>query len=137
MSIVVKPTQGQTTASRPRAIRAPRGQTLSCKGWQQEAALRMLMNNLDPDVAERPQIASAFRQVADGGGACSFDPTPNDPTTPTDTTSTTGPTDTTDEESVDTSGPSSIPIPLLILGGLGVLVARYFDWIPKYFGLAG
>ena len=36
-------------------IRAPRGQTLSCKGWQQEAALRMLMNNLDPDVAERPQ----------------------------------------------------------------------------------
>jgi urocanate hydratase len=36
-------------------IRAPRGQTLSCKGWQQEAALRMLMNNLDRDVAERPQ----------------------------------------------------------------------------------
>ncbi|MEZ4404665.1 MAG: urocanate hydratase [Kofleriaceae bacterium] len=35
-------------------IRAPRGATLSCKGWQQEAALRMLMNNLDPDVAERP-----------------------------------------------------------------------------------
>ncbi|HVZ77390.1 MAG TPA: urocanate hydratase [Gemmatimonadaceae bacterium] len=39
----------------PRAVRAPRGTTLSCKGWQQEAALRMLMNNLDPDVAERPQ----------------------------------------------------------------------------------
>ncbi len=37
-----------------RIIRAPRGTTLSCKGWQQEAALRMLMNNLDPDVAERP-----------------------------------------------------------------------------------
>jgi len=36
------------------AIRAPRGATISCKGWQQEAALRMLMNNLDPDVAERP-----------------------------------------------------------------------------------
>jgi len=35
-------------------IRAPRGRTLSCKGWPQEAALRMLMNNLDPDVAERP-----------------------------------------------------------------------------------
>ncbi|MYG18897.1 MAG: urocanate hydratase, partial [Gemmatimonadales bacterium] len=35
-------------------IRAPRGTTLSCKGWHQEAALRMLMNNLDPDVAERP-----------------------------------------------------------------------------------
>src|SRR3984893_7204694 len=38
----------------PRTIRAPRGTSLSCKGWQQEAALRMLMNNLDPDVAERP-----------------------------------------------------------------------------------
>ena len=36
-------------------IRAPRGTELSCKGWPQEAALRMLMNNLDPDVAERPQ----------------------------------------------------------------------------------
>jgi urocanate hydratase len=35
-------------------VRAPRGMTISCKGWQQEAALRMLMNNLDPDVAERP-----------------------------------------------------------------------------------
>ena len=38
-----------------REIRAPRGSELSCKGWQQEAALRMLMNNLDPDVAERPE----------------------------------------------------------------------------------
>jgi urocanate hydratase len=37
-----------------RVIRAPRGSALSCHGWQQEAALRMLMNNLDPDVAERP-----------------------------------------------------------------------------------
>jgi urocanate hydratase len=36
-------------------IRAPRGTTLSCKGWQQEAAMRMLMNNLDEEVAERPQ----------------------------------------------------------------------------------
>jgi len=36
-------------------IRAPRGATKSCKGWVQEAALRMLMNNLDPEVAERPQ----------------------------------------------------------------------------------
>jgi urocanate hydratase len=35
-------------------IRAPRGRELRCRGWQQEAALRMLMNNLDPDVAERP-----------------------------------------------------------------------------------
>jgi len=38
-----------------RTIRAARGLELSCKGWQQEAALRMLMNNLDPDVAEAPQ----------------------------------------------------------------------------------
>ncbi|HJW84130.1 MAG TPA: urocanate hydratase [Anaerolineae bacterium] len=37
-----------------RVIRAPRGTQLSCKGWLQEAALRMLMNNLDPDVAEKP-----------------------------------------------------------------------------------
>jgi urocanate hydratase len=36
-------------------IRAPRGRALSCKGWVQEAALRMLMNNLDPEVAERPE----------------------------------------------------------------------------------
>ncbi|HEV7389209.1 MAG TPA: urocanate hydratase [Gemmatimonadaceae bacterium] len=35
-------------------IRSPRGTGISCKGWHQEAALRMLMNNLDPDVAERP-----------------------------------------------------------------------------------
>ena len=36
-------------------IRAPRGPHLSCRGWHQEAALRMLMNNLDPDVAEKPE----------------------------------------------------------------------------------
>jgi urocanate hydratase len=38
-----------------RTIRAPRGNTLTCRGWVQEAAMRMLMNNLDPDVAERPE----------------------------------------------------------------------------------
>ena len=38
-----------------RVIRAPRGKTLSCRSWPQEAALRMLMNNLDPEVAERPE----------------------------------------------------------------------------------
>src|SRR5690554_7761526 len=37
-----------------KVIRAPRGTRLSCKGWHQEAALRMLMNNLDPEVAEKP-----------------------------------------------------------------------------------
>src|SRR5258705_5193731 len=49
-SSAMKPEAG----SGPRTVRAPRGTTISCKGWQQEAALRMLMNNLDPDVAERP-----------------------------------------------------------------------------------
>ena len=41
-------------AVQPRTVRAPRGTEISCRGWQQEAALRMLMNNLDPEVAERP-----------------------------------------------------------------------------------
>src|SRR4026207_1599714 len=40
--------------SAPRSIHAPRGSERSCKGWHQEAAMRMLMNNLDPDVAEDP-----------------------------------------------------------------------------------
>jgi urocanate hydratase len=44
-----------STSTGPREVRAPRGSTLTCKGWQQEAAMRMLMNNLDPEVAERPE----------------------------------------------------------------------------------
>lgn len=40
---------------KPRVIRAPRGTKLNSKGWVQEAALRMIMNNLDPEVAERPE----------------------------------------------------------------------------------
>ncbi len=40
--------------SGPRPVRSPHGTTLTCQGWQQEAAMRMLMNNLDPQVAERP-----------------------------------------------------------------------------------
>ncbi len=44
-------------------IKAPRGTTLSCKGWIQEAAMRMLMNNLDPEVAERPEELIVY-----GGG---------------------------------------------------------------------
>src|SRR5262249_53974191 len=52
------PLQGAAGVPRPPGppatpVRAPRGTALSCKGWPQEAALRMLMNNLDPDVAER------------------------------------------------------------------------------------
>ncbi len=42
------------TITGPRPVRAARGSEISCKGWQQEAALRMLMNNLDPEVAEHP-----------------------------------------------------------------------------------
>jgi urocanate hydratase len=43
-----------TDVSAPGAVRAPRGATISCRGWPQEAALRLLMNNLDPEVAEKP-----------------------------------------------------------------------------------
>src|ERR687886_2292747 len=44
-----------TDVGKTSTIRAPRGTGISCKGWHQEAALRMLMNNLDPEVAERPE----------------------------------------------------------------------------------
>src|SRR5882724_7335777 len=60
-----------------RSIRAPRGPERNCKGWHQEAALRMLMNNLDPDVAERPQdlvvyggTGKAARNWASFGAIC-------------------------------------------------------------------
>ena len=51
------------TTAPAHAIRAPRGTALSCKGWHQEAALRMLMNNLDPEVAEQPEDLIVY-----GGG---------------------------------------------------------------------
>jgi urocanate hydratase len=54
MSYTEHASPGMTPEPGPRTVRAPRGTTLSCKGWQQEAAMRMIMNNLDPDVAERP-----------------------------------------------------------------------------------
>src|SRR6187551_3563475 len=44
----------EATTHGPRPVRAPRGTELTCRGWQQEAVLRMLMNNLDPEVAEDP-----------------------------------------------------------------------------------
>ena len=47
--------EAMTSVTEPHTVRAPRGTTISCKGWQQEAALRMLMNNLDPEVAEHPE----------------------------------------------------------------------------------
>ena len=46
------PVTNSSAGARP--VRAPRGTELSCRGWEQEAALRMLMNNLDPEVAEDP-----------------------------------------------------------------------------------
>ncbi|MGE0354991.1 MAG: urocanate hydratase [Gemmatimonadales bacterium] len=52
-----------TTDAPAHTIRAPRGTALSCQGWHQEAALRMLMNNLDPEVAERPENLIVY-----GGG---------------------------------------------------------------------
>ncbi|HEX9165616.1 MAG TPA: urocanate hydratase, partial [Gemmatimonadales bacterium] len=51
------------TVSAPRTVRAPTGTAISCRGWHQEAALRMLMNNLDPAVAERPEELIVY-----GGG---------------------------------------------------------------------
>jgi urocanate hydratase len=50
-----KPSTGTTRAAAARVVHAPRGTEISCKGWQQEAAMRMLMNNLDPEVAEKPE----------------------------------------------------------------------------------
>jgi urocanate hydratase len=49
------PVETEITPSIYTPIRAPRGTQLSCRGWQQEAAMRMLMNNLDEEVAERPR----------------------------------------------------------------------------------
>jgi urocanate hydratase len=53
-------TDDRQRTSGPRPVRAPRGTTLSCRGWQQEAALRMLMNNLDPEVAENPDALVVY-----------------------------------------------------------------------------
>ena len=50
-----------------RTIRAPRGATLNCKGWHQEAALRCLMNNLDPEVAEKPDELIVYGGAGKGG----------------------------------------------------------------------
>src|SRR5438093_814389 len=55
-----------TTVSEARTIRAPRGTEISCHSWQQEAALRMLMNNLDPEVAERPEQPTVHGGIGKG-----------------------------------------------------------------------
>ena len=56
-----------SSANSYQPVRAPRGTTLTCKGWQQEAAMRMLMNNLDPDVAERPARLNHLWRHGQGG----------------------------------------------------------------------
>src|SRR3954468_24095494 len=58
------------TSHGPRPVRAPRGPERSCKGWVQEAALRMLMNNLDPEVAEDPDRLVVYG--GSGGAARSW-----------------------------------------------------------------
>jgi urocanate hydratase len=52
--VVMDSANAAGSPSGPRPVRAPRGTGLSCRGWPQEAAMRMLMNNLDPEVAEHP-----------------------------------------------------------------------------------
>ena len=51
------------TDHRPREVRAPHGPTKTAKGWVQEAAKRMLMNNLDPDVAEHPDTLVVYCEL--------------------------------------------------------------------------
>jgi len=53
----------------PREVRAPRGTELNAKSWQTEAPLRMLMNNLDPEVAERPEDLVVYGGGGGGGRA--------------------------------------------------------------------
>src|SRR3954453_9265712 len=63
----------ETEAPAYTPIRAPRGTALSCKGWQQEAAMRMLMNNLDEEVGERPRdlvVYGGTRRAARAWEAC-------------------------------------------------------------------
>jgi urocanate hydratase len=64
----------QTKKSGPRLVRAPRGSRLSCHGWRQEAALRLLMNNLDPEVAEKPDELVVYGKVFRTTRPCSFNP---------------------------------------------------------------
>jgi urocanate hydratase len=97
-----------TSSSGPREVRAPRGTTLTCRGWQQEAAMRMLMNNLDPEVAERPDdlvVYGGTGRAARSWGA--FDAIVRELTT------------LGDDET------------LLIQSGKPVGVARTHEWAPR------
>src|SRR3954470_14413161 len=62
----------ETEAPAYTPIRAPRGTTLSCKGWQQEAAMRMLMNNLDEEVGERPRDLVVYGGTGKTSRNCDF-----------------------------------------------------------------
>ena len=61
------PVETEITPSTYSPIHAPRGNQITCKGWQQEAAMRMLMNNLDEEVAERPQRSGRLWRHGAGG----------------------------------------------------------------------
>jgi urocanate hydratase len=63
LSLPTEENSAMATLTHPHRITAPRGSAISCLGWPQEAALRMLMNNLDPAVAERPEELIVY-----GGG---------------------------------------------------------------------
>src|SRR2546429_3365557 len=67
---VMKATASETTAEAGWSkgpYRAPRGPEISCKGWQQEAAMRMLLNNLDPEVAEKPEDLVVYGGAGEAG----------------------------------------------------------------------
>src|SRR5437764_15046657 len=59
MSVTVPGTAANAGLTRG-PFRAPRGTEISCQGWQQEAALRMLLNNVDPEVAEKPEESGVY-----------------------------------------------------------------------------
>src|SRR3954465_4821882 len=67
------PLDDPMSATGARPVPAPRGTDLTCRGWEQEAALRMLMNNLDPEVAEDPDHLVVYGGRGRGArswGAC-------------------------------------------------------------------
>ena len=64
MTIAKNETVAPSTISGARPVRAPRGSSITCRGWEQEAAMRMLMNNLDAEVAERPDDLVVYTKVA-------------------------------------------------------------------------
>src|SRR6266478_8508871 len=70
MSVTVPGTEAEAGIAKG-PFRAPRGTAISCKGWHQDAALRILLSNLDPKVAEKPEELVVYRW--DGGGSGGLD----------------------------------------------------------------